>query len=118
MYGPRMFSIMGRQYFVPMGRFAILFGAHISVVSIRLDNVICRTGKYSLYNDDNDDLLIVCLFVFCRTDHYHLINSTLSLAGCLENSLDHIFFYVHYSIPQYGGANEHLNWRGVASLTS
>lgn len=50
MYGPGMFSIMGRQYFVPMGRFAILFGAHISVVSIRLDNVICRTGKYHNIN--------------------------------------------------------------------
>lgn len=63
-------------------------------------------------------MILLLLYFNCRTDHYHLINSTLSLAGCLENSQDHIYFYVHYSIPQYGGASEHLNWRGVALRTS
>lgn len=121
-----------------MGRLAILPCAYSRMVPVRLDYVICGSGELRrrpnegrrqseaqlclkaiatavhLSHTQSNYVELMPNFSFFRTDRCRLTSSTLSSAGCSESSLDHISFYVRYSIQQSDGVSERLSSTGEA----
>lgn len=124
MYDRWGIRIVVRFVFIWMGFSCVLFNTYSYVVPIRLDTFVNSSSKSGLslvfwyLSFFYHRFYIFWFSLLSRTALCHLINSNLLSVGCFVKLVDHIYFYMHYGILQYGGVHVFISWNGVVSRTS